>query len=124
MTRVLSAEQLDTRKSSRRTAVQTSMALATAQLAGCAATQSLGTTAVPALERTAPALLPVQLQINGSTQSRSLYATPHRMTTHRAVKLDQPISESIRAPGAGGGPAGAGCSAWALAWQPPRATTC
>ena len=36
---------------------------------------------------------------SGSMQTRSLYAAPNRMTTHRAVKLDLPISDSTRAPG-------------------------
>ena len=99
MTRVLSAEHFDPWKISSRTAVQTSMTLATAQLAGCTATQSLGTTAAPAPERTEPTLLPVQLQMNGSTETRSLYAAPHRMTTHGVVMLDLPISDSTRAPG-------------------------
>ena len=36
---------------------------------------------------------------NGSTQTRSLYAAPNRLTTHRAVKLDLPVSDSTRAPG-------------------------
>ena len=36
---------------------------------------------------------------NASTQTRSLYAAPNRMTTHRSVKLDLPISDSTRAPG-------------------------
>ncbi|MGJ7615654.1 MULTISPECIES: molybdopterin cofactor-binding domain-containing protein [unclassified Variovorax] len=34
-----------------------------------------------------------------STQTRTLYAAPHRLTTHRVVKLDLPISDSTRAPG-------------------------
>jgi xanthine dehydrogenase YagR molybdenum-binding subunit len=34
-----------------------------------------------------------------STQTRSLYAAPNRLTTHRVVKLDLPISDSTRAPG-------------------------
>lgn len=34
-----------------------------------------------------------------STQTRTLYAAPNRMTTHRVVKLDLPISDSTRAPG-------------------------
>ena len=34
-----------------------------------------------------------------STQTRTLYAAPNRLTTHRAVKLDLPISDSTRAPG-------------------------
>ncbi|MGY8904292.1 MAG: molybdopterin cofactor-binding domain-containing protein [Burkholderiales bacterium] len=32
-------------------------------------------------------------------QTRTLYAAPNRMTTHRVVKLDLPISDSTRAPG-------------------------
>ena len=32
-------------------------------------------------------------------QTRTLYAAPHRMTTHRSVKLDLPVSDSTRAPG-------------------------
>lgn len=36
---------------------------------------------------------------NASMQTRSLYAAPNRLTTHRAVKLDLPISDSTRAPG-------------------------
>ncbi len=36
---------------------------------------------------------------NASQQTRSLYAAPHRMTTHRLVKLDLPIADSTRAPG-------------------------
>jgi xanthine dehydrogenase YagR molybdenum-binding subunit len=36
---------------------------------------------------------------NASMQTRSLYAAQHRMTTHRSVKLDLPISDSTRAPG-------------------------
>ena len=36
---------------------------------------------------------------NASMQTRTLYAAPHRMTTHRSVKLDLPISDSTRAPG-------------------------
>ncbi|VTU37364.1 Nicotinate dehydrogenase large molybdopterin subunit [Variovorax sp. PBL-E5] len=34
-----------------------------------------------------------------SQQTRSLYAAPNRMTAHRTVKLDLPISDSTRAPG-------------------------
>ncbi|RYZ01353.1 MAG: xanthine dehydrogenase family protein molybdopterin-binding subunit [Comamonadaceae bacterium] len=34
-----------------------------------------------------------------STQTRTLYAAPNRLTTHRVVKLDLPISDSTRAPG-------------------------
>lgn len=34
-----------------------------------------------------------------ATTGRSLYAAPHRKTTHRAVALDLPISEDVRAPG-------------------------
>ena len=36
---------------------------------------------------------------NASMQTRTLYAAPHRMTTHRSVKLDLPVSDSTRAPG-------------------------
>ncbi|MDB5893261.1 MAG: xanthine dehydrogenase, partial [Rhodoferax sp.] len=36
---------------------------------------------------------------NASTQTRTLYAAPNRLTTHRLVKLDLPISDSTRAPG-------------------------
>jgi xanthine dehydrogenase YagR molybdenum-binding subunit len=36
---------------------------------------------------------------NASMQTRSLYAAPHRMTLHRSVKLDLPVSDSTRAPG-------------------------
>jgi xanthine dehydrogenase YagR molybdenum-binding subunit len=36
---------------------------------------------------------------NASVQTRSLYAAPHRLTTHRLVKLDLPVSDSTRAPG-------------------------
>ncbi len=36
---------------------------------------------------------------SASAQTRTLYAAPHRMTTHRLVKLDVPTSESTRAPG-------------------------
>ncbi|KNZ30809.1 MAG: xanthine dehydrogenase [Methylibium sp. NZG] len=36
---------------------------------------------------------------NASMQTRSLYAAPNRLTTHRSVKLDLPISDSTRAPG-------------------------
>jgi xanthine dehydrogenase YagR molybdenum-binding subunit len=36
---------------------------------------------------------------NASVQTRSLYAAPNRLTTHRAVKLDLPVSDSTRAPG-------------------------
>ena len=73
MTSALAAENLDPWKISRRTVVQTSMALATAQLAGCAATQSLGSAAAPpAPERTAPALLPVQLKVNGTVHALTL----------------------------------------------------
>ena len=36
---------------------------------------------------------------NASVQTRSLYAAPNRMTTHRSVKLDLPVSDSTRAPG-------------------------
>ena len=36
---------------------------------------------------------------NASMQTRSLYAAPNRMTTHRSVKLDLPVSDSTRAPG-------------------------
>ena len=31
--------------------------------------------------------------------TRTLYAAPHRMTTHRSVQLDLPVSDSTRAPG-------------------------
>ncbi|VWX57484.1 putative oxidoreductase with molybdenum-binding domain [Burkholderiales bacterium 8X] len=34
-----------------------------------------------------------------STQTRSLYAAPNRMTAHRMAHLDLPISDSTRAPG-------------------------
>ncbi|MDP9898157.1 xanthine dehydrogenase family protein molybdopterin-binding subunit [Variovorax ginsengisoli] len=36
---------------------------------------------------------------NASTQTRTLYAAPNRLTTHRVVQLDLPISDSTRAPG-------------------------
>ena len=36
---------------------------------------------------------------SASAQTRTLYAAPNRMTTHRSVALDLPISESTRAPG-------------------------
>ena len=36
---------------------------------------------------------------NASMQTRTLYAAPNRMTTHRSVKLDLPVSDSTRAPG-------------------------
>jgi xanthine dehydrogenase YagR molybdenum-binding subunit len=36
---------------------------------------------------------------NASMQTRTLYAAPHRSTTHRSVKLDLPISDATRAPG-------------------------
>ncbi len=36
---------------------------------------------------------------NASVQTRSLYSAPHRLTTHWAVKLDLPVSDSTRAPG-------------------------
>jgi xanthine dehydrogenase YagR molybdenum-binding subunit len=36
---------------------------------------------------------------SASAQTRTLYAAPHRMTAHRSVKLDLPISDSTRAPG-------------------------
>ena len=36
---------------------------------------------------------------NASMQTRTLYAAPHRLTTHRSVKLDLPVSDSTRAPG-------------------------
>ena len=36
---------------------------------------------------------------NASMQTRTLYAAPNRLTTHRSVKLDLPISDSTRAPG-------------------------
>jgi xanthine dehydrogenase YagR molybdenum-binding subunit len=36
---------------------------------------------------------------NASLQTRTLYAAPNRMTTHRLAKLDMPISDSTRAPG-------------------------
>ena len=36
---------------------------------------------------------------NASMQTRTLYAAPHRRTTHRSVKLDLPVSDSTRAPG-------------------------
>ena len=36
---------------------------------------------------------------NASVQTRSLYAAPNRLTTHRSVKLDLPVSDSTRAPG-------------------------
>jgi xanthine dehydrogenase YagR molybdenum-binding subunit len=42
-----------------------------------------------------------------STQTRSLYAAPNRMTTHRSVKLDLPVSDSCRAPGEAVGMLGA-----------------
>ncbi len=32
-------------------------------------------------------------------QTRSLYAAPHRLTTHRSVALDLPVADSTRAPG-------------------------
>jgi xanthine dehydrogenase YagR molybdenum-binding subunit len=34
-----------------------------------------------------------------SAQTRSLYAAPNRLTMHRVVKLDLPVSDSTRAPG-------------------------
>ena len=36
---------------------------------------------------------------NASMQTRTLYAAPNRMTTHRSVRLDLPVSDSTRAPG-------------------------
>jgi xanthine dehydrogenase YagR molybdenum-binding subunit len=36
---------------------------------------------------------------NASQQTRTLYAAPHRSTTHRFVKLDLPLADSTRAPG-------------------------
>lgn len=36
---------------------------------------------------------------NSAIQTRSLYAAPNRLTTHRSVKLDLPITDSTRAPG-------------------------
>ena len=36
---------------------------------------------------------------SASMQTRTLYAAPNRMTTHRSVKLDLPVSDSTRAPG-------------------------
>jgi xanthine dehydrogenase YagR molybdenum-binding subunit len=36
---------------------------------------------------------------NASVQTRTLYAAPHRLTTHRLVKLDLPVADSTRAPG-------------------------
>jgi xanthine dehydrogenase YagR molybdenum-binding subunit len=36
---------------------------------------------------------------SASAQTRTLYAAPNRMTAHRSVKLDLPISDSTRAPG-------------------------
>jgi xanthine dehydrogenase YagR molybdenum-binding subunit len=35
----------------------------------------------------------------GSTQTRTLYAAPHRLTTHRTLALDLPIADAARAPG-------------------------
>ena len=34
-----------------------------------------------------------------STQTRTLYAAPHRSTRHRSVQLDLPVADSTRAPG-------------------------
>lgn len=34
-----------------------------------------------------------------SAQTRSLYAAPNRLTTHRVARLDLPVSDSTRAPG-------------------------
>ena len=36
---------------------------------------------------------------SASMQTRTLYAAAHRLTTHRSVKLDLPVSDSTRAPG-------------------------
>ncbi len=36
---------------------------------------------------------------NASMQTRTLYAAPNRLTTHRSVRLDLPVSDSTRAPG-------------------------
>ena len=36
---------------------------------------------------------------NASTQTRTLYAAPNRLTTHRVMQLDLPLSDSTRAPG-------------------------
>ncbi len=36
---------------------------------------------------------------NASQQTRTLYAAPDRLTTHRYVKLDLPLADSTRAPG-------------------------
>jgi xanthine dehydrogenase YagR molybdenum-binding subunit len=36
---------------------------------------------------------------SASQQTRTLYAAPNRSTTHRFVKLDLPIADSVRAPG-------------------------
>ena len=36
---------------------------------------------------------------SASMQSRTLYAAANRLTTHRSVKLDLPVSDSTRAPG-------------------------
>ena len=63
------AEESDPWKLSRRSAVQTSVALATVHLAGCAATQPAGAGAPTAGEAAAPVMLPVRLQVNGASHS-------------------------------------------------------
>ena len=63
------AENSDSWKISRRGAVQTSVALATVHLAGCAATLPSAAGAPPAAEGSAPVMLPVRLQVNGASHS-------------------------------------------------------
>ena len=73
MTRALPAEHNDSWKISCWTTVRSSMALATVQLGERAATQSPGdSSAPPAPERTAFALLPVQLKVHGASHSLTL----------------------------------------------------
>ena len=58
------------RHMSRRTAVQTTAAIATAHLAGCAAPQvTLNAPTSPETESRAAVMLPLQLQVNGQTYS-------------------------------------------------------
>jgi xanthine dehydrogenase YagR molybdenum-binding subunit len=52
-----------------------------------------------------------------ANQTRSLYAAPNRMTQHRAVKLDLPVSDSCRAPGEAVGLLALECAMDELAYE-------
>ena len=86
MNSVQPAEDHDPWKISRRGAVQTSVALATVHLAGCAATQPSAAGAPPGVGSAEPVMLPVRLQVNGAT---------HLLTLDSRVTVLDALRENI-----------------------------